>query len=94
MFSHCTTAAQLKAEYHRLALRHHPDRGGDPQMFIRINQQMKKRLQELAEKHDPGIEAFLTPEIKEKLVTVGFGIIDQAVATLKETLIKNLVKPG
>jgi len=32
--------AQIKAQYRRLAMRHHPDRGGDPRTLQRINEAM------------------------------------------------------
>lgn len=32
--------AQIKAQYRRLAMRHHPDRGGDPQTLQQINEAM------------------------------------------------------
>lgn len=36
-FDHCKTLAELKAEYRRLALLHHPDHGGDTATMQAIN---------------------------------------------------------
>lgn len=38
-FNRCTTPEEAKAEYHRLALLHHPDRGGDLRTMQDINAQ-------------------------------------------------------
>ena len=36
-FENCTTMAELKAEYRRLAMANHPDRGGDAEVMKAIN---------------------------------------------------------
>lgn len=36
-FTTCTTAAEIKAEYRRLAYQHHPDHGGDVRIMQAIN---------------------------------------------------------
>lgn len=38
-FKNCTTLDQLKAEYRRLAKKHHPDVGGDTETMKEINRQ-------------------------------------------------------
>lgn len=36
-FKHCSTLEEVKAEYKKLALQHHPDRGGDTATMQQIN---------------------------------------------------------
>ena len=38
-FTKCTTLEELKAEYRRLAMLHHPDRGGDTEIMKEINRE-------------------------------------------------------
>ena len=38
-FENCNTIEELKAEYRRLAMKNHPDRGGDEETMKAINQQ-------------------------------------------------------
>ena len=37
MFKNCRTLEELKKEYHRLVLLHHPDRGGNLEMMQAVN---------------------------------------------------------
>ena len=49
-FTNCKTLDELKAEYRRLAMKHHPDRGGDTATMQRINAEYETRFEEL--KHE------------------------------------------
>jgi DnaJ family protein A protein 2 len=40
----CTTPEELKKAYKKLALRHHPDKGGDPESFKALTQEYEQRL--------------------------------------------------
>jgi hypothetical protein len=94
MFHHCKTIEDLKTEYRRLAKLHHPDKGGNPGTFSRIEQAMRKRQKELENPSQTDIPNFLTPEITEKLMTIGFQLIDDVVISLKEKLMHEITKPG
>lgn len=37
LFKNCKTVAEIKKEYHRLAIQNHPDRGGSKEAMQRIN---------------------------------------------------------
>lgn len=41
-FTNCKTIDELKAEYRRLAMKHHPDRGGDEETMKAINAEYDK----------------------------------------------------
>ena len=43
----CTTVEELKRVYKKLALKHHPDKGGDPEKFNAIREEYEKRLEHL-----------------------------------------------
>ena len=51
-FTHCTTLDELKAEYRRLAMRHHPDRGGDTETMQRINAEYEAKFELLKHEHN------------------------------------------
>lgn len=44
-FKNCKTLDDLKAEYRRLAMEHHPDRGGDTATMQRINSEYEKAFE-------------------------------------------------
>lgn len=46
-FNNCNTLDELKKEYRRLAMIHHPDRGGDLETMKTINAEYEKRHAEL-----------------------------------------------
>lgn len=39
-FTNCKNLDELKKEYRRLSMIHHPDRGGDPEIMKAINRVM------------------------------------------------------
>lgn len=50
-FANCTTLEELKAEYKRLALMHHPDRGGDGEVMKEINAEYDRVFPKLKNVH-------------------------------------------
>jgi hypothetical protein len=51
-FTNCHTLQDLKAEYRRLAMLHHPDRGGDTATMQEINRQYSDALERLQAAHN------------------------------------------
>ena len=51
-FSNCKTLEELKAEYRRLAMKHHPDRGGDLETMKAINAEHDALFEVLKKKHN------------------------------------------
>ena len=51
-FNHCHTLDELKKEYRRLTMLHHPDRGGDTATMQAINTEHDRRFEELKHKHN------------------------------------------
>ena len=51
-FAHCHTLDELKAEYRRLAIKHHPDHGGDPETMKEINAEHDQRFAVLKTRHN------------------------------------------
>ena len=47
-FSDCKTVQEVKAEYRKLAMKFHPDRGGDEKIMTAINAAYKKALERVA----------------------------------------------
>jgi hypothetical protein len=52
-FEECQTIEELKQAYHRLAFRHHPDKGGDNGTMQAINEEYEERLRHLATHANP-----------------------------------------
>lgn len=50
-FNNCHTLEELKAEYRRLAMENHPDRGSDTATMQRINDEYKRRFEQLKHCH-------------------------------------------
>ncbi|MDR1979132.1 MAG: J domain-containing protein [Synergistaceae bacterium] len=44
-FADCATIDELKCEYRRLVMPHHPDRGEDVETMKRVNEQYAERLE-------------------------------------------------
>lgn len=51
-FNNVHTLDELKAEYRRLALRNHPDRGGDPEIMKEINAEHDRVFEMLKRQHN------------------------------------------
>lgn len=51
-FMNCKTLDELKAEYRRLAMKHHPDRGGDTATMQAINSEYEARFEILKKQHN------------------------------------------
>jgi hypothetical protein len=51
-FTNCKTLDELKKEYRRLAMLHHPDRGGDTQTMKEINGQYDEAFEALKHQHN------------------------------------------
>lgn len=51
-FTNCKTLDELKAEYRRLAMKHHPDMGGDTATMQAINAEYETRFEELKHQHN------------------------------------------
>ena len=51
-FTNCTTLDELKAEYRRLAMKYHPDRGGDTEIMQRINAEYEAKFEYLKFEHN------------------------------------------
>lgn len=51
-FRNCKTLDELKAEYRRLAMLHHPDRGGDLETMKRINIEHDRIFEILKARHN------------------------------------------
>jgi len=51
-FINCKTLEELKAEYRRLAMKHHPDRGGDAETMKAINAEHDALFEILKKQHN------------------------------------------
>lgn len=59
-FDNCRTLAELKAEYRRLALRHHPDHGGDVATMQAINAEHDRVFERLKAEQNAAADADTT----------------------------------
>ena len=50
-FSKCKTAEELKKAFHKLATKHHPDNGGDPEIFKAINAEYRAMWEKVKNIH-------------------------------------------
>lgn len=75
----CTTEEELKKVFKKLALKHHPDKGGDPETFNKIKQEYESRLENF--KHTP--ETALNLEITLEEAYTGFVKIVPVVSDLR-----------
>ena len=51
-FANCRTLDELKKEYRRLAMKHHPDHGGDTATMQAINNEYHDRFEVLKKQHN------------------------------------------
>ena len=70
-FTNCKTLDELKKEYRRLAMIHHPDVGGDTATMQQINRDYEARFQVLRMAHnEQADEAHQTTEAPEEYIQI------------------------
>ena len=70
-FAACTTLDELKKEYRRLAMIHHPDHGGDTATMQAINGEYSEAFARLKDQHTAAAdEAHQTTETPEEVITI------------------------
>lgn len=70
-FAACTTLDELKKEYRRLAMIHHPDHGGDTATMQAINGEYSEAFARLKAQHNAAAdEAHQTTETPEEFITI------------------------
>lgn len=70
-FAACTTLDELKKEYRRLAMTHHPDHGGDTATMQAINGEYSEAFARLKDQHNAAAdEAHQTSETPEEFITI------------------------
>ena len=70
-FAACTTLDELKKEYRRLAMIHHPDHGGDTATMQAINGEYSEAFARLKNQHNAAAdEAHQTTETPEEFITI------------------------
>lgn len=57
-FTNCKTLDELKAEYRRLAMIHHPDRGGDLETMKQINAEHDALFEILKDRHNASADEY------------------------------------
>ena len=57
-FTNCKTLDELKAEYRRLAMANHPDRGGDAETMKQINADHDAAFEILKKRHNESADEF------------------------------------
>lgn len=75
-FNHCRNLDELKKEYRRLTMLHHPDRGGDTSTMQAINTEHDRRFEELKHKHNAeNDEQHQTTETPEEFRNIIFALL-------------------
>lgn len=70
-FAACTTLDELKKEYRRLAMIHHPDHGGDTATMQAINGEYSEAFARLKNQHNAAAdEAHQTTETPEEFIAI------------------------
>lgn len=70
-FSRCKTLDELKKEYRRLTMIHHPDHGGDTATMAAINNEYAARFEALKKAHNAQAdEAHQTTEAPEEFIAI------------------------
>lgn len=70
-FTNCTTLDELKKEYRRLAMLHHPDHGGDTATMQAINGEYSETFARLKDQHNATAdEAHQTTEAPEEFIAI------------------------
>lgn len=70
-FTNCRTLDELKKEYRRLTMIHHPDHGGDTATMAAINNEYAERFELLKKAHNAQAdEAHQTTEAPEEFITI------------------------
>lgn len=70
-FAACTTLEELKKEYRRLAMIHHPDHGGDTATMQAINGEYSEAFARLKNQHNAAAdEAHQTTETPEEFIAI------------------------
>lgn len=69
-FAACTTLEELKKEYRRLAMIHHPDHGGDTATMQAINGEYSEAFARLKDQHNAADEAHQTTETPEEFIAI------------------------
>lgn len=70
-FTNCKTLDELKKEYRRLAMIHHPDHGGNPEIMKAINSEYKRMFEALKTKHNSTAEDYRkTTEAPEEFINI------------------------
>ena len=70
-FTNCTTLDELKKEYRRLAMLHHPDRGGDTRTMQDINNEYHEAHERLKNHHNTHADSnHQTTEAPEEFINI------------------------
>lgn len=70
-FTNCRNLDELKKEYRRLAMKHHPDHGGDTETMQAINSAYESRFEQLKKQHNATAEeGKQTTEAPEEFINI------------------------
>lgn len=70
-FTNCRSLDELKAEYRKLAKKHHPDHGGDTETMQQINNDYAERFEILKAQHNASADEYhQTTEAPEEFIEI------------------------